>query len=232
MAFDPKIARIMSSSDDDEFSDNPDAQYRARAKWMLLNRDRPRRPRLQLQGPQRDERGRFLKGVTGNRLGRRPKIKFAKSEPVIFFNTLIDLNRNGETVQVTREEAFFEKVYALAMSGKATAMRMIHDRIAQNRQEQTEARFMLRDLVETYLSPGGEPPDGRILRIIDELIDAITLGNNPMSRARNMDIGRSVRRRRLKERKAAEAEAAEKEAARTARRAARKPTAKPEGESS
>ena len=232
MAFDPKIARIMSSTDDDEFSDDPDAEDRARAKWMLLNRDRPRGPRREPEGPQRDEHGRFVKGVTGNPLGRRPRIKFAKSEPAMFFNTQIELNRNGETVQVSREEAFLEKTFALAMAGRATAMRMIDNQIARNRAEQLEARYMLRYLYETYMTPGGEPPDGRVLRIIDELVDAITLGDNPRARALNRDHARSFRRRRLKARKAAEAEAAEKAAARAARRAARKPKAKPEGESS
>ena len=227
MTYNPnKVREVLNGiTPEEEFDDDDDSVfYRRQAKEMLLERNRPKRPSAlrEANEPRRDEQGRFVKGTSGNRLGRRPKSPYAKSELAMFVNTLVDVTRNGKTEAMTRKLAFMEKVYSEAMNGRVTAIRLFQEWVVQEREERMQAMDMLRSLMARHDGPNGDVWSAQELRLRDELITALSLGMDSTSRWRNMDHARSARRRRLKEGKAAEADAAAMEEKWEAKRAARR----------
>ncbi len=74
--------------------------------------------------------GQFKPGQTGNPNGRPAKAskttkKYAKDDPFVFANTLIEVRVDGETKQVTRNEAIYNRIFQSAMEGKAWAVKLM-----------------------------------------------------------------------------------------------------------
>jgi hypothetical protein len=71
---------------------------------------------------ERDARGRWIKGSTGNPNGRpRKKPRLSKADRLVFANTLMGVQVNGETVELTQREAVKMALLKSALKGRVYA---------------------------------------------------------------------------------------------------------------
>ena len=75
------------------------------------------------EGGDRDKRGRFSKGISGNPNGRprKQEIAYDQAETFVFANTLVNVNASGSKSWMRRIEANRNKLFACAMKGEVRA---------------------------------------------------------------------------------------------------------------
>jgi two-component sensor histidine kinase len=117
--------------------------------------------------PARDAYGRFLS--CGNLNGRPEKVNLigVDASPYIFANSNLELNLNGETVTMTRQEALLNRLYQQAMKGDVRAIIHLDQKFDEANQTIADARMDLPDLLRQWQAapPMSEEADARIEEI-------------------------------------------------------------------
>jgi hypothetical protein len=74
----------------------------------------------------------FPPGESGNPKGRPKRVKDADTDFQEESEELVPVKENGKIVLATKQRAFYKRVYADALSGKTTAMRILAALLAKN----------------------------------------------------------------------------------------------------
>lgn len=100
--------------------------------------------------PARDARGRFLE--SGNLDGRPEKINLTgvDASPYVFANSNLELNLNGESVTMTRQEALINKLYQQAMKGDVRAIIYLDKKFNEANEIFAKALSDLPDLLQKW----------------------------------------------------------------------------------
>lgn len=129
----------------------------------------------------RDEKGRFRKGVSGNPFGRpRKKIPLSEADPFVFAQTLIKLGSGEKPVELTRREAIEHKLFELAMKGSVRAVVELRNGWAKMDEMRAHARIRLEALEREWFfeKRGKDIPEEIELEIL-ALRQALNMGEQP-----------------------------------------------------
>jgi hypothetical protein len=111
---------------------------------------------------ERDARGRWKKGSTGNPNGRPPKkARLSKADRLVFANTLMNLKVNGETVELTQREAVKMKLLESALKGRVYAQIYLDKEFEKLDEMMVLARQKLQELETKWFlkrQPGVDVP--------------------------------------------------------------------------
>lgn len=101
----------------------------------------------------RDRQGRWVKGVSGNRKGRPPKLaRLDHGDLQTFKNTAIEVNTPDGSVLMTREAAILHRLYQAAMKGNVHAQIFLSRRFEKHYEHKAtiaaELYRLIRDVTE------------------------------------------------------------------------------------
>jgi hypothetical protein len=136
----------------------------------MANKSNPQQKRLNRQKPNRDSRGRWLPGSSGNLYGRpkEPDLVGTDANTYVFAETILTLNVNGRPVEMTRDEAIQNKIFQSAMNGDVRAQIFLSKQFDDAKGIMAEAPLHALDLIRRWRQTSDD-------RVKDDIMNDVSI---------------------------------------------------------
>ena len=142
------------------------------------------------RGDGRDDKGRWIKGTSGNPNGRPPKVADLDFADIYNFSQYpMEIAVGGEKQLMTRHEIVLHKAFESAMRGRITAQRYLIEKFEQ---AENERGYIDRQL-ELWAERIAEDPSSATSEVMEVLEMVLRSRNGPLSKVRT----RQAKRRRV-----------------------------------
>jgi hypothetical protein len=170
----------MPSAKNDDTPSLPTAQCRIEFQF---NRQRVRMmaSKRSDRGDGRDAKGRWVKGTTGNRSGRPPKIPDYDMADVYNFSQFpTEITIGGEQQLMTRHEVVLLKLFETALKGRITAQKYLIEKFEEARMSKEYLQLWLEKSAERL----AEDPESVPQEVVQMMQRVLNSQDRPRSRIR------------------------------------------------
>jgi hypothetical protein len=153
----------------------------------------------------RDRQGRWVKGVSGNRKGRPPKLaRLDHGDLQTFKNTAMEVNTPDGLVLMTREAAVLHRLYQAAMKGNVHAQIFLSRRFEKHAESKAAVAAELHRII-SKIKEGKRAPTDYEMALIEAAL--MHLGARPWPEEEPPKVRLSRTRRRTPQRRGSDSDA-------------------------